>query len=249
MDRRMWDLAFQRLSRDFRVIRYDLRGAGRSQRNHTEPYSPAEDLSGLLKVLGEGRVHVIGLSRGGAIALDFALRFPEQTTSLIVAEPALPGFRFVSSTAAGVRPDSVPRSPPPSMADIADTAKEDVSRAVEMLLLHPPFDRLRLMPKELAAVRTLMRENAHLLKGGDGEVFLTEPRIADRLGSIRVPVLAISGEEAELSYPGQVQAALRRGIPGAETATISGAGHFSNIEKPEEFFRVVHAFLRRHSAK
>src|SRR5713101_4337147 len=69
LDSRMWDEQFQLFSQNYRVIRYDVRGYGKSDRPKYK-FSDAEDLYDILSHLGLGRTHIIGVSNGGRIALD-----------------------------------------------------------------------------------------------------------------------------------------------------------------------------------
>src|SRR5262245_45001564 len=72
MDRRMWDEQFELFAKTHRVVRYDLRGFGKSPAP-LEPYSHVEDLRALLDHLKIRRATLVGLSLGAAIAVDFAL--------------------------------------------------------------------------------------------------------------------------------------------------------------------------------
>ncbi|HVT38084.1 MAG TPA: alpha/beta hydrolase, partial [Gemmatimonadaceae bacterium] len=90
LDRRMWDPQFLPLAREHRVIRYDLRGYGRSGPADT-PYQAHEDLRALLGALQVQRTSLIGLSGGGRIAIDFALANPQMVDRLVLAAPGLSG--------------------------------------------------------------------------------------------------------------------------------------------------------------
>ncbi len=74
-DHTMWDAQAPVFARRFRVIRYDTRGYGRSRTQDTE-YSERQDLLDLLDHLGVPAAHVVGISRGGMIAIDFTLEHP-----------------------------------------------------------------------------------------------------------------------------------------------------------------------------
>src|SRR5262245_48758389 len=77
LDSRMWDDQFDALAKGFTVIRYDVRGYGGSFQPD-RPYSDADDLAGLLDYLETQKVHVVGLSLGGRIAVDFAVAHPKR---------------------------------------------------------------------------------------------------------------------------------------------------------------------------
>jgi 3-oxoadipate enol-lactonase len=71
-DSRMWDEQFDELARRYRMIRYDARGFGRSDLP-AGPFAPHDDLRGLLQILGVERAALVGLSMGGATAIDFTI--------------------------------------------------------------------------------------------------------------------------------------------------------------------------------
>src|SRR5436309_9167838 len=75
LDSRMWDEQFQLFAKGARVIRYDVRGYGRSSRP-SEEYSDAEDLLSLLKYLNIESASMLGVSNGGTIALDCVSAHP-----------------------------------------------------------------------------------------------------------------------------------------------------------------------------
>jgi 2-hydroxy-6-oxonona-2,4-dienedioate hydrolase len=88
MDRRCWDEQFHFFARDYQVIRYDVRGIGRSARPD-RPFSHSSDLYELLKFMKIERIHLAGLSVGGAMAIDFAIEHPEMVDHLILAASSL----------------------------------------------------------------------------------------------------------------------------------------------------------------
>ena len=96
-DRRMWDEQFAVLARDYRVLRYDHRGFGRSPAPDTT-YSPVRDLIQLLDRTGMDRAHIVGNSLGGALAITFALLHPERVRSLTVVASGLTGSAIPSRT-------------------------------------------------------------------------------------------------------------------------------------------------------
>jgi pimeloyl-ACP methyl ester carboxylesterase len=76
-DRRFWNLQFVELSKKYKVLRYDVRGYGRSALPDTaEAYRDCDDLNALMDFLKITKAHICGLSLGSIIALDFALAYP-----------------------------------------------------------------------------------------------------------------------------------------------------------------------------
>ena len=78
LDRRMWDDQFEIFAPRYRVVRYDLRGFGRSGVPTAAPFSNHDDLRRLFDVLGIERAHICGLSMGGGVTIDFALEYPDR---------------------------------------------------------------------------------------------------------------------------------------------------------------------------
>src|SRR5579875_658948 len=75
-DRRKWDDQFHAFAKHYRVIRYDVRGFGKSELPPA-PYADRQDLSDLLNYLGVEKTYLLGLSLGGIIAIDFTLEHPD----------------------------------------------------------------------------------------------------------------------------------------------------------------------------
>ena len=92
-DSRMWDPVWPELTRHFRVIRYDVRGYGRSPLA-TEDYTLLGDLQTVLAFYGVGPVCLAGCSMGGIAAVDLALAEPDQVSSLVLLCPGISGFSY-----------------------------------------------------------------------------------------------------------------------------------------------------------
>src|SRR5260370_9368489 len=88
MDRRSWDDQFTVFAQRYRVIRYDQRGFGDSGLiTKGESYSDRQDLYALMKFLGIKSASMMGVSGGGALAIDFTLEHPEMVDALIPVTP------------------------------------------------------------------------------------------------------------------------------------------------------------------
>lgn len=230
-DSRMWDGQVAALAGRFRVIRYDARGFGRSEAARGS-FSPRADLAAVLAALGVGRAHLVGLSMGGAVALDAALEVPDLVASLVLA----------ATRPSGLEPSAALRDGW-AVVDAA-VAVGELDRANE-LELAMWVDGPNRSPGEVdPAVRELVRAmNGPLLAGPDeGEERSLEPPAAGRLGDVRVPTLVLVGDQDQ---PDVLAGAdlLARDIPGARRETIAGTAHVPNLERPEEFNRLVRAFL------
>ena len=93
VDHRMWDSQVDFFAQHHQVIRYDLRGFGRSSLP-TEPYAHVDDLRALLDHLQLTQATLVGLSRGGSVALDFTLTYPQRVDKLVLVDSVLGGYRW-----------------------------------------------------------------------------------------------------------------------------------------------------------
>ena len=90
-DCRMWDPQFELFARKFRVIRYDLRGFGKSEMPDGR-YANRRDLRNVLQHLGVEKAALVGCSMGGETAIDFALEHPERVTAIVPVGAGVNGW-------------------------------------------------------------------------------------------------------------------------------------------------------------
>ena len=230
-DGRMWDDQVAVFAERYTVIRFDARGFGRSSAARGS-FSPAADLSALLAKLGIERAHLVGLSMGGSLAIDVAIAHPELVSALVVAS-ALPN---------GIAPSKALRDGWTAV-DAAIVAG-DLAGAVEAELRMWVDGPARPAGQVNAAVRERVREmDLPLLAGSDdGDSQALDPPAVERLGAIRAPTLVMTGDADQ---PDVLAGAdlLTREIPGARRVMIPEAAHMVNMERPDEFNRLVLDFL------
>ena len=89
----MWETQMEAFKDHFRVLRYDIRGWGRTP-DPDGDYSEHGDLEALMKHLGLQRAHILGISNRGRIAIDFSIAFPKLVKKLILVAPSLGGFVY-----------------------------------------------------------------------------------------------------------------------------------------------------------
>ena len=229
LDHRMWEDQFSHFAQRYSVLRYDARGFGRSALPPSAPYDHADDLRALLRTLGTDHAAILGLSMGGRIAVNFAIRYPEATDALIAVDAGLDGYAFER----------------PLLADVIAQARcsgVDAARAVWQA--HPllaPASQKPKVAKQLAEM-TATYTGWHWLHADPQRS--PSPAAIKRLATIRAPTLIVVGER-DLSDFHRIAEVLADGIPGAERVVLPGAGHFANMEAPTEFNNVVLSFLQR----
>jgi pimeloyl-ACP methyl ester carboxylesterase len=227
MDLRMWTAQVPMLSRSARVISYDLRGHGRSTAP-MEPYSAVDDLRGLMDELRVSTAHLVGLSNGARIALDFTLSHPSRARSLVLASPGVSGFTggdfsYMTPVITAVR-----------AGDLVQAAELWAATP----LMHIPNDSTA-----AGLIRTISVDNRSIWGHRSNPERPLSPSAIGRLHEIKVPVLVITGE-ADLPTLRNLADTVARTIPGASKVVIAGAGHMVNIAGPDAFNRAVYSFLR-----
>jgi pimeloyl-ACP methyl ester carboxylesterase len=230
-DARMWDPFARILADERRVVRYDLRGYGRSALP-PGPFSHVDDLAAVISATADEPVHLVGASMGGRISLDLALDRPDVVRSLVLLGTVVSGFD----------PDV---APPPLWAQVVEADRADdleaLADAETRLWLADP-DGTRLPPALLDLVRDMDRialrnERSGIAADRPGR----EPAV-DRLDTLNRPALVVDGdldiEDARLAAD-----LLADRLPHVERVHLPGVAHLPALERPEEVAELVHRFL------
>jgi len=233
-DRRLWERQAPALARaGYRALCYDVRGHGRSSiplSGYTwEDYSA--DLKALLDQLAVARAHVVGLSMGGGIALQFAVEHPGRVLSLALIDSALPGFGYSEEMESAIE-------------ELRDAVRrEGVRQAFERVwLAQPMFDGVRRFPERFARFREMALSYPAADYLEDTEYAPPERQLVERLGEVSAPTLVMVGE---LDIPDfqLIADILAENIPGAEKQVVPDAGHLPPMEQPEQVNRLLVDFL------
>jgi 3-oxoadipate enol-lactonase len=227
LDSRMWDEQFVLFAAHYRVIRYDVRGFGKSPAP-TKAYADEEDLFDLLHFLKVDKATIVGLSLGGRIAIDFALAHPEKVRAIIPVAPGLSGFSFSPDT--------------DFWASLEAAQAGDGEKVADLWLKSGYMAPAMGNPKIAPRIRQLSVENAHQFMDNFLFARRLKPPAIERLPQIHAPTLVIVGNR-DVNDIHEIAGLLYARIPGAKEIVIAGAGHMVNMEKPEEFNRVVLEFL------
>ena len=235
LDRRMWDGHFELFAKRFRVVRYDVRGHGLS-RNARGDYYDHEDLHALLTHLKIDKACIVGLSMGGQIAIDFALQYPDMVTALVPVAPGISGYEFPT--------EQLTQSQTQFMTAYR---AGDLDQAIEFFL-QSWTDGPQRKPEEVApAVRERAKEMLTVgiprIVSQSGRQMLDPPAIG-RLHEIHVPTLCIVGD-LDMPDISTIVDMLASEIPGAQKAVVTGVAHMVNMERPDEFNRILLDFLQK----
>lgn len=240
-DLRMWDAQLPAFAARYSVVRYDARGFGRS-RSEPVVFSNRQDLADLMDHLGIARAALVGCSRGGMIALDFALERPERVAA----------YAWVCSGVSGWQPADELFVPEEialyqAMEAAEEAGDHERTAAIDVRLWvdgpRQPEGRAPAHLREQIYAMALenYRTHAQLFHHGLQPQPLEPPAI-DRLGELRMPVLAIVGELDSAATPAAA-AALAAGAPQTRIVRYPDSAHVPNMEHPDRFNADLAAFL------
>ncbi len=227
----LWENQLPALAEHFTTLVYDNRGVGRSDKP-PGPYSieqMAEDLAGLMDGLEVARAHILGVSMGGFIAQEFALRYPQRVDKLVLA-----------ATSAG-GPDHVPMAP--EAVALFFATDSDPRRLIRRKL------SLAFTPAFLASARVEHLIDLRLNDPQPPHAFLAQVAAgsafnrSEEVKRIQAPTLILAASEDRV-VPVANAHNLARKIPNSRLKIYEGLGHQFFVEAPEPFNREVIVFLR-----
>lgn len=230
-DLTMWDGQVPALERDFRILRYDLRGHGGSE-STSGPYTMQTlvgDLRALLDATGVKKTSLVGLGLGGAIVQAFAIEHPDRVERLM---PCCCRARMV-----------------PDFAAMWHKLRETVQQNGLESIVEPTVQRWfsedfkAAHPEVLEKIRKMVRGTT--LEGylGVTAAFLGLD-VENRLPEIKAPTLYVSGAEDKLGGPPALMEGLSRKVKGAKHVSVPNAAHIANIQNPEGFNAVLEEFIQ-----
>ena len=242
VDSRMWQPQVEHFQQHFKVLRYDLRGHGQSGPSERSRYSIgllAEDLLALLDALGIEQFTLCGLSLGGMIAQQFAVRHSERLRALVLADTAVSTSLTLS--------DWLQRYLFfPKWLLLLTLRMMGSRQFVRFSFWLARVTRSEAWIGQDEAVREYL--HATMLKMEPAEYRKVYAAIYDfslqPLERIGCPTLVLLGEHESKSVYRHAEEIVRR-VPLSELQLIPDAGHTSNLEKPEAFNKAVADFLRR----
>ena len=228
-----WTRQVSALSDAYRCAAWDLRGYGDSD-DYEGPFRFADvtaDVDRVLDHFGAEAACLVGLSLGGRLALAYAAERPERVRALVLADTSAGSETmnseekiqaFLDARLAPLRAGKTPADTAPALAarlvgpDASDAVREEVRAS---------------LASQRAGSYAKTLEGAVRHQG-----FAPE--------AVHAPTLVLTGEHDPMA-PTDVAHALAASVPGALAAVIPGAGHLSNIERPEAFTGLVREFLAR----
>ena len=225
LDHRQW-LPQSALANGWRIILPDRRGCGAS----SAPSDLSAEAEDVLAMVGDGPFALVGLSQGGAVALDVARRFPDRVAALVLAGAPLHG-----------------------VVPLPDGEEEDVPRrlyagyvglgqvdAMKQAWSNHPFTQVAAPMRQLVA---------DMISAYDGRDLLNPPSplqfSAGDVEGLPMPVMALAGEQ-DGPWRQSVAAFIGSHAPRGMAAFVRDAGHLCNLDQPAMFNRLVTAFFEEH---
>ena len=232
-DHRIWDYQIESLARKYKVFSFDKRGHGKSD-IPIDTFSHLEDLKSLVDALELRKITLIGSSAGGALALDFALQYPEMVKALVLVCPALNGYPYPSNFIS-------------EMVNLYITGQsEGPEAAIQKYILDSNNEYFFPSPKRADArgkVIEIVKESTNYIRWNPMWETELKPSAYERLGEIQIPVLIIAADkDSEIILT--IGEYIHDKIVHSKTVMMNDCGHFPNVEKPEEFNQIVLDFLK-----
>lgn len=226
-----WDNVLLGVGQVRRILRYDTRGAGLSEKiNGSVTWTEmADDLKALLDAVGiEGKVAVAGIAVGAAIAVHFAVRYPQRAAALVLHGPA-------TGVSADRRQATLDRASAAEAGGMRGIAETSIAASYPPVVRHnqEEFRKFRARwlandPQSFAAINRM----------------LANEDITPELGQIACPTLVTAGRHDALRPPAIIEPMARQ-IPGAEFLELN-TGHFASIQTPGLVSQAIHGFLAAH---
>jgi len=229
-----WDPRWiQTLSKKFKIVAFDNRGAGRTDISDRE-YSIklfADDTAGLMDALGIPRANVLGISMGGMIAQEFVLNYPEKLKKVVLCSTHCGGARSVQASEEVLRTLT---------ADRSGVSVEEVARMTIPLFFTEDFLKntpgveelvIEQISKNPISNESFMRQMSAIMK------FDTY----DRLSQVKTPTLILRGKQ-DILIPPENGSILEKAIPGSRLVSFENCAH-GLLEETEEVLHAIMEFL------
>jgi pimeloyl-ACP methyl ester carboxylesterase len=230
--RQMWRHQHDGLTDQLRLVTPDLPGFGESPAS-TRPPDLAVMADDVLRLLDRLRLDAVvlgGLSMGGYVAMEILRRRPGVVRGLVLADTKASADSEEGAANRRRMADLLEerRSSRPLVHDVLPTLVSDTTRETR--------------PETVEWLRGIVEDTDPRAAAWAQRAMAARPDSFETLRQVRVPTLVLVGEEDRLSPPAEAEATVGA-VPGAQIAVLSGAGHLSAAETPEEFNHLVGDFV------
>lgn len=231
MDQRLFQPQREALAADFDVITFDRRGFGHS----TAPPDlrrETQDIVSLLDSLGLDRVHLLGMSQGGRVALRFAAEHPERLVSLALQGPVIDGY--------AVDEPAAERIPVAEYAALVKAGDLDTFR--RRWLNHPMMSLENAPEASRSLARTLLEDyEGRDLLAFEAAQYAYPDGVLARLATFPGPVLILTGALETAARKAHAERLLET-FEDAREVVLPHSGHLSNLVEPDAYNAALKAF-------
>jgi pimeloyl-ACP methyl ester carboxylesterase len=228
-----WGPNIEPLAKDFHVFALDQIGFGESDKPLANYHTGmlAEFLAGFLKAAGVPKASLVGNSMGAGVALYTAVHYPEMVDRIVLADGG--GYRQAAGAA---------QAPPTAEAlhrrQIQNSVTRDETREFFRILFHDKSLVTEKMVDEQLTLRLRAAFTITKMQEGGERGSLSEQEVR----GVKAPTLVLWGRYDELANPAGADR-LEKAIPGARKVIIDNCGHMPQLERADEFNRIVRDFL------
>jgi len=232
-DRRFWDGQFEKLAETYDVVRYDLRGYGRSDDPvEGQAYRHADDLHGLMLALGISRADIAGFSLGCQVVVDAYTVYPELFRSIIAVGPFISGHTSPATDALFG-----------AYIDCGEVFRRGGARAAaEGFVSIPAFNPAHMDLQAKTEIVGICRDYAWWWANHVDPMQNVQPVATEVLTNIQVPLLIVTAEY-DAAACREVADLLEQHVRLNKRVDFTGATHFMLMEKPVEFNQALTQFI------
>ncbi len=227
----VWDWHVETFAKEFRVLRYDQRGYGKTEAAKA-PFSYYQDLKDMMDHFGIQKTSLVGSSFGGSAAIDFALAYPDRVEKLVLVAPSINGTRYpLRLTWQGIK-------------DFIRVKKHGIQRAAEHFM-DDAFWQYTIPQDETGRqkFKELYLANEAFYQEKPSHHRPLKPYAIGRLSEIEHPVLIVEAGR-DLAFNQGICRQVHRSIKGSKLVRLEKCGHYPHLESPAEFLDAVLPFLR-----
>ena len=227
LDSRMWEPQMEVLSKQFQVIRYDMRGLGKSI-DPGQPFTLYEDLYSLLNELGIKKATFVGASFGSYVSVEFSLAYPEMVERLILVCPG--GFEVPSED----RQQWFKK-----IMEAMSLGQLDEALDLNLhLVLDGPAEEKGRVQQRRAWLHDIYRDIFNQPPRESNKPNALQPDPRGRLGEVSVPTCVVLGQ---LDHPDFIETAERLAseIPNARLVPFESSAHLPNVDSPEKLNELI----------
>ncbi|MGN7402439.1 alpha/beta fold hydrolase [Cytobacillus praedii] len=226
-DLRLWTCLVPLLSKNYKVIAFDGRGAGKSP-SPLKHVNYVEDVRALMDYLELNQATIIGHSMGGQIATDFALTYPERVSKLVLIAPSLTGFPYSKEFEQ-------------YHSKVSEVAP-DIDKMVEVALHSPTYQVVIDSPHKDLIVQMLSHHFGRMLKWpADFCMTWPQPKAYEKLGELNPETLFIIGKK-DLGDNFRVADCFRK-ISTVHFVEIQDADHLLPLTHSKDLYQEINAFM------